>query len=173
MARPPAEQLNAFPYCVPAIARRRSFTVIPRPALRRARDHREPAKPGATAGFAGGRRFGWTDHCLTNCPRKNPGLSAPMRNARTQARLPSSQAVVASAHRCVHLVYRPHVCCVNRAAGNRGPVTLPRSGWPVCRSRNPAGLPCLPTPLRPPHPAPVFGHVQRLRIRPRPKTGVP
>ena len=72
-----------------------------------------------------------------------PGLSAPIGKARSQSRLRPRKL------RVIHLSLRSSrlaaACRLRQSCHpDRGPVALPRSGCPVCRSRHPAAFPCRP-----------------------------
>ena len=84
-------------------------------------------------------------------PGEFPGLSAPMWKARSQSRLrPRKLRVIRLSLRSCCLAA---ACRLRRSCRrDRGPVTLPRSGCPVRRSRHPAafpGPPATPPPAAP------------------------
>ena len=96
----------------PAAARRRALAVI------LDEHHREPVTPDDTAHSACDNRCDRTTHRHTNCPPgRDPGLSAPERNARQPSVATSSQAVGHRRFAAGHLDKRPHVLCVKRVAG--------------------------------------------------------
>ena len=144
----------------PAAARRRALAVILEDE-----HHREPDKQAAPAHPAGGNRFAGQPSVAHAAPEGLPGLSAPKRNACSQAPLRPRRLWVIGAS--LHAT-RVAAACRLRQSGrrDRGPVTLPRSGCPDCRSHHPAALPNPSSRHSPRHSAvapraSAAGHVRR------------
>ena len=118
----------------------------------------------------------WLDSPSPNklSPQYIPGLSAPEGNARQPSVAASSQAV--GHRRIADRASRLAAACRLRQSGrqDRGPVTLPRSGCPVCRSRHPAAFPCRPQSPPPNHTPRHFAVAScGCRRRSRPQDTVP
>ena len=104
-------------------------------------------------------------------PGSDPGLSAPKGKHGARSRL--SVLAGSGSHpacRSVHLVKRPHVVCVDRAAGIVALFPFHAPAVPLAAANIP---PHLPNPSSQPLPAAFCGRVPRLRRDPRPQNAVP
>ncbi len=75
-------------------------------------------------------------------PRESPGLSAPERKARSQKQVVCPRKLREPSCLSLRASRLAAACRLRQSCRrDRGPVTLPRSGCHVCRSRHPAALP--------------------------------
>ena len=104
--------------------------------------HREPDRPDAPAHSVGGNRSAGQPIAAQTAPRNTPGLSAPKRKACSQKQAVCPRKLWQTSCLSLH-ASRLAAACRLRQSGRRvrGPVSLPRPGCPVCRSRHPAALP--------------------------------
>jgi hypothetical protein len=150
----------------PAAARRRALAVMLH------EHHREPDKLDAPARCAGTTKLVWTAHHRTSCPQGTaPACRPPEGRHAARSRLPVLAGSGSHpASRCVHLGWRPHVVCVNQAAGIVAMFPFHAPAVPFIAASIP---PRLPNPSSLPLPAAFCGRVQRLCRSPRPQYAVP
>ena len=153
---PTAQHLSAGPLLYPAAARRRALAVMLH------EHHREPDNLDAPARCTGTTSVSGQPITAQAAPNNNPGLQAPKRNARHPSVAASSQAVVHRRIAAGHLDWRPHVVCVNRAAGIVAPSPFHAPAVPFAAAAIPPHSQATLNPLHPPHPAAFCGRVLRL-----------
>ena len=167
-ALPSAQHLNAYPIIIPGS----NATMGTRGHTRRRASPRA-RRTGCPCTFCSWQPVRLDCPRPTSCPhRRSPGLSAPERNASSQVPLrPRELRVIVTSLPASRLA----AACRLRQTSHRdpGPVTLPRSGCPVRRSRHPATFTEPPAPLLPPLPAAFCGRVPRRCRDPRPQNAVP
>ena len=147
---PSRTKCSAVVYADRAALERLPNMMAPPPARRRAltvmlhERHREPDKLDAPARCAGTTSLSGQPIAERVAPEQEPRPIGP----RKECPAAKCRCVLAgcgsSSHR--YRASRLAAACHLRQSGrrHRGPVTLPRSGCPVCRSRHPAAFPSRP-----------------------------
>jgi len=114
---------------------------------------------GCPCTFCSGQPVCWSAHRRTSCPRRPAPAYRPPKGKHAVRADASSQA---AGHPLSLPACRVAAACRLRRSclRHRGPVALPRSGWPVRRSRHPAAAtvasPQTPPPTTPRHFAVAF-----------------